>query len=157
MSDIAQIFSNRVLGTAALSWFVAQLIKVVLDLIREKRLDFSRLLGSGGMPSSHAAFAVALSFAIGYETGFDSSVYALSAAFAVVVMVDAAGVRRAAGTQAKLLNRMVVDLIEQGRLPEYESLKELLGHTPVEVFAGAAVGVLVATWWMRVMMGEPFF
>ena len=153
MADIGRLFDNRVLGTAIISWAIAQLIKIALYSVQEKRLDFSRLVGSGGMPSSHSAFVVAMSFAIGYQSGFDSSVFALSAAFALVVMVDAAGVRRAAGTQAKLLNRMVVDLIEQGHLPEHETLKELLGHTPVEVFAGAALGVLVATWWMRVLAG----
>lgn len=149
MANVTRIFENRVLGTAMLAWLIAQLIKVILFSYKEKRLVVSRMIGAGGMPSSHSAFVVAMSFAIGYQAGFDSSVFALSAAFAIVVMYDAAGVRRAAGTQAKLLNRMVVELIEEGRLPQYELLKELLGHTPVEVFAGALLGALVATWWMR--------
>lgn len=149
MENVNNVFDNLVLGTAMLAWFIAQFLKVILYSINEKHLDFSRMIGAGGMPSSHAAFVVAMSFAIGYQTGFDSAVFALSAAFALVVMYDAAGVRRAAGTQAKLLNRMVVDLIEEGHLPQYELLKELLGHTPVEVFAGAALGVAVASWRMR--------
>ena len=153
MKDFWKLFDNRVLGTAIIAWFIAQFLKIILALIKEKRLDLSRLTGSGGMPSSHSAFVVAMSFAIGYQSGFDSSVFALSAAFALVVMVDAAGVRRAAGTQAKMLNQIVVELIEQGQLPEYETLKELLGHTPVQVFAGAALGAAVATWWMRVLVG----
>lgn len=149
MGNVSNVFDNLVLGTAMLAWFIAQLVKVILYTISEKRLDFSRLIGAGGMPSSHAAFVTAMSFAIGYQAGFDSAVFALSAAFALVVMYDAAGVRRAAGTQAKMLNRMVVELIEEGHLPQYEFLKELLGHTPVEVFTGSALGMLVAAIRMR--------
>ncbi len=144
MAELQEFFGNRVLGAAALAWAFAQVLKVILVSIASKKLTLSRMVGSGGMPSSHAAFVVSLAFAIGFRAGFDSAVFALSAVFAIVVMYDAAGVRRAAGIQAKMLNRMVVDLIEEGHLPQYETLKELLGHTPVEVFAGAIVGAFVS-------------
>ncbi len=144
MEDLARFFENRVLGTAIVAWFVAQVLKVIIVSVGAKKLTLSRMIGSGGMPSSHAAFVVSLAFAVGFRVGFDSAVFALAAVFAIVVMYDAAGVRRAAGKQAKLLNQIVVDLLEERQLPHHETLKELLGHTPVEVFAGAAVGAFVA-------------
>lgn len=144
MPEIAEFFSNRALGCAAAAWAVAQVLKVIIVSIASRKLTLSRLIGSGGMPSSHAAFVVSLAFAIGFQNGFQSSVFALSAVFAIVVMYDAAGVRRAAGRQARLLNRMVTELVDKRRLPHYETLKELLGHTPVEVFAGAILGAFVS-------------
>lgn len=149
MREIEMLFQNRVLGTALLGWFVAQVLKVIIILITTRKLDLSRMLGSGGMPSSHAAFVVSLAFGIGFTQGFDSAVFALSSVFALVVMYDAAGVRRAAGRQARLLNRIVVELVEERKKPDYERLKELLGHTPVEVLAGALLGAFVATWIIR--------
>lgn len=148
MNDLDALFQNRVLGTALLGWIIAQVLKVVVLLITMRRLDLTRLTGSGGMPSSHAAFVVSLAMGIGFTEGFDTALFALSAVFALVVMYDAAGVRRAAGVQARLLNRIVIDLIEEGKKPRYEVLKELLGHTPVEVFAGAVVGAMTAVWFL---------
>lgn len=146
MHDFEMLFSNRVLGVAMLAWLIAQVLKVIILLIVTRRLDLTRMIGSGGMPSSHAAFVVSLTFAIGFTTGFETALFALSAVFALVVMYDAAGVRRAAGIQAKMVNRIVTELIEEGKKPDYEILKELLGHTPVEVFAGAVLGAFVAAW-----------
>lgn len=148
MNDIAMLFENKVLGVALLSWLIAQVLKVIILLITTRRLDLTRIVGSGGMPSSHAAFVVSLAMGVGYSAGFDSALFALASVFALVVMYDAAGVRRAAGKQAKLLNRMMVDLFEAGKKPQEETLKELLGHTPVEVFAGAVVGAMAAAWLM---------
>lgn len=148
MNDLEALFQNRVLGTALLGWIIAQVLKVVVLLITMRRLDLTRLTGSGGMPSSHAAVVVSLAMGIGFTEGFDTALFALSAVFALVVMYDAAGVRRAAGVQARLLNRIVIDLIEEGKKPRYEVLKELLGHTPVEVFAGAVVGAMTAVWFL---------
>lgn len=148
MQDFEALFQNRILGTALLAWLVAQLIKVLLVLIQTRKLDIARMFGAGGMPSSHSAFVVSLAFAIGFSQGFDSAVFALATVFAMVVMYDAAGVRRAAGKQARLLNRIVVELFEEKRKLDYEVLKELLGHTPVEVLAGAVLGALVAAWLM---------
>ncbi len=144
MDNMLALFSNRVLGTAVLAWFIAQVMKVVIVSIVARKIMISRMLGMGGMPSSHAAFVVAMAMAVGFRVGFDSAVFALSAALAIVVMYDAQGVRRAAGIQARLLNRIVVEVIEEGRWPQHQAVKELLGHTPVEVFAGAALGAVIA-------------
>ena len=100
MNYIIDIFSNKILQIAIISWFIAQVIKVVLTLLKDRRLDFTRLFGSGGMPSSHASFTVSLATAVGFYTRFTSVEFALAAAFAIVVMYDATGVRRAAGKQA---------------------------------------------------------
>lgn len=148
MSDLDALFNNRVLGTAMLAWAIAQVLKVVVLLITRRRLDLTRLTGSGGMPSSHAAFVVSLAMGIGVTEGFDTPLFAMATVFALVVMYDAAGVRRAVGIQARLLNSVVIDLIEEGKKPRYEVLKELLGHTPVEVFAGAVVGAMTAVWFL---------
>lgn len=146
MRDLELLFDNAVLGVAVLSWAVAQILKVIILLITTRKLDLTRLIGSGGMPSSHAAFVVSLGMGIGFSQGFDTALFALAAVFALVVMYDAAGVRRAAGIQARLLNRIVTEMIEEGKKPDYEVLKELLGHTPVEVFAGAMLGAMIAAW-----------
>ncbi|MDR0896707.1 MAG: divergent PAP2 family protein [Oscillospiraceae bacterium] len=146
MAEFERLLQNRVLGTALLAWLIAQGLKVMLVALFERRLDLSRMIGSGGMPSSHAAFVVSLGFGVGFEAGFDSPLFALAAVFALVVMYDAAGVRRAVGRQARLLNRIVTESIEERHLPPYEQLKELLGHTPVEVFAGAVLGAMIAAW-----------
>lgn len=148
MLELEELFRNAVLGTALLAWAIAQVLKVIILLITTRKLDWTRLIGSGGMPSSHAAFVVSLAMAIGFSQGFESAVFALAAVFALVVMYDAAGVRRAAGKQARLLNRIVTELVEERKKLDYEVLKELLGHTPVEVFAGAVLGALTAAWLM---------
>ena len=137
-------FLNSILVTTLLAWFVAQSLKVILVFFTKKRLDFSRFVGSGGMPSSHSAFAVSLAVAIGLTDGFSSNSFAVSFVLALVVMYDASGIRRAAGQQAKILNKMVENWkIETGEVRE-KQLKELLGHTPYEVFAGAILGAVIA-------------
>ena len=130
--------------TAILSWFVAQVLKVIIVLIKDKRVDFSRFIGSGGMPSSHSAFVTGLTTAIGISKGFSSEIFAVSAVLALVVMYDAAGVRRAAGEQAKILNLMVKEWESQNFKNTEVRLKELLGHTPLQVFAGAILGIVIA-------------
>lgn len=144
MNYIIDIFSNKILQIAIISWFIAQVIKVVLTLLKDRRLDFTRLFGSGGMPSSHASFTVSLATAVGFYTRFTSVEFALAAAFAIVVMYDATGVRRSAGEQAKILNKIVESMRHENFSETGEKLKELLGHTPVQVFAGAILGVVVA-------------
>lgn len=144
MDYITDIFSNKILQTAGVSWLIAQVIKVIITLTKTRRFDFARLLGSGGMPSSHAAFTVSLATAVGLQTGFKSPLFAVTAAFSFVVMYDATGVRRSAGEQAKILNR-IMESMEHGDTKETgKKLKELLGHTPFEVFAGAILGVFIA-------------
>jgi len=122
---------------------IAQVIKVVEDSLRHRRVDLRRLATSGGMPSSHTALVLSLTTVIGSKRGLNSPEFAISAIFSVVVMYDATGVRRAAGRQAQVLNRIIDDLFHREGLRE-ERLRELIGHTPVEVIAGALLGILVA-------------
>lgn len=145
MSNLMEQFlHNEILMTALLSWLVAQMIKVFTVLVRQRRLDFEVLFGSGGMPSSHSAMVTSVATAIGRYNGWNSHLFALAAVVALVVMYDAAGVRRAAGKQAKLLNQIVDDINHHRKEKTQEKLKELLGHTPVEVFAGALLGMAMA-------------
>lgn len=134
------ILGNIYFWTAAYSWLIAQVIKVINDLIVHKKLNVRRLWGSGGMPSSHAATVMSLTTVVGIINGWDSAIFAVSFIFAIVVMYDAAGVRRAAGKQAKVLNQM----IEEKGVKIKERLTELLGHTPFEVFMGAFLGIVNA-------------
>lgn len=144
MTCLLELIRNEILLTAILSWFIAQFIKLVLVLITDRKLDFTRLTGSGGMPSSHSSFTVSLAAATGFEAGFDSVVFALALAFSLVVMYDASGIRRSAGQQAVILNQIVEKLGKEGFSQTSKKLKELLGHTPLEVFAGAILGIVVA-------------
>ncbi len=134
-----QLTQNSVLLTAVAAWAIAQITKTITFAIQERKLDFSRLVGTGGMPSSHTTFVTSLATGVGIVEGWDSSLFALAAVFALVVMYDAAGVRRAAGKQAKILNRIVDDIYKKDFHPE--RLKELLGHTPIEVLVGAIFGI----------------
>ncbi len=143
MDTLIEILGNRILWTGLVAWFSAQLIKVALTLMLQKKFDVHRFVGSGGMPSSHSSFLCAVSTAVGFQEGFSSSLFAVSVCFTMVVMYDAAGVRRAAGKQAAVLNRIIDDMFKNGKGWDDEKLKELIGHTPVQVFAGALLGVLV--------------
>ena len=143
---------NRCLWVAVLAWFCAQTIKILLCLITTHRLNFSLIMGSGGMPSSHSATVCALTTSIALTEGLDSPLFAITAIFSFIVMYDAAGVRRAAGEQAKILNRIVRRAQEHKDevLAERPSdLKELIGHTPIQVFAGALLGVLLPLLFFR--------
>ncbi|NLM55220.1 MAG: divergent PAP2 family protein [Firmicutes bacterium] len=133
--------------TSLVAWAIAQGLKLITWAAAAREWNFKRLVEPGGMPSSHSAFVTSLSTAVGIELGFDSVIFALAAAFAVVVMYDASGVRRAAGRQAKVLNAILEDLNRRELHPE--RLRELLGHTPFEVLVGALLGVVVAVWRMR--------
>ena len=140
--QLLAVLENRVLIAAVLTWFIAQVLKVVLVFWKEKRIDFSRMVGSGGMPSSHSALITAMAASVGKYAGLDSVLFAIAATVAMVVMYDAANVRREAGRQAELLNKIVLDLYRDNHLDQ-EKLKELLGHTPVEVAAGMVLGIAV--------------
>jgi acid phosphatase family membrane protein YuiD len=144
MKYINEFLNNSVLLTAILSWFVAQVLKVVFVLIWNKRFDFHRFVGSGGMPSSHSSFVVSLAAAVGLVEGFASTMFAVCVVVAAVVMYDAAGIRRAAGQQARILNRIVDKWGKEDFRVTEKKLKELLGHTPVEVLAGAILGIIIA-------------
>lgn len=126
------------------SWLIAQLIKVSAGIVRERRFNFKWLIGTGGMPSSHAAGATALATACGLDSGFDSVGFALSFVFALVTMFDAQGVRRSAGTQAALLNQIMDDMYWRGKI-ENEKLLELIGHTPLQVIVGGFLGMTLAS------------
>lgn len=134
---------NDVLWASALAWFLAQLSKAIVLVLREHRFHARTMLSAGGMPSSHSALVMALTTRIGMDMGTGSTVFALAVVFAGVVLYDAAGVRRAVSMQARTLNRMIEELFEQQRFSE-RRLIELLGHTPFEVFVGAMLGIVTA-------------
>ena len=134
---------NRILLTALIAWVTAQSLKVPSTLLAKRRWDFMRPVSPGGMPSSHSALVTALSIAVGRVKGFASAEAAIAIVLAFIVMYDSAGVRRAAGAQAIVLNQIVDEVFKGGRIRE-ERLRELLGHTPIEVFAGAFLGAVVA-------------
>lgn len=140
---VYSILSNRTITVPVFAWFVAQFLKVINVVLVEKKLDFTRFIGSGGMPSSHSSFIVSLAATVGKIKGVESAEFGISVAVAIIVMYDAAGVRRAAGKQAKVLNKLVFSQKEEGRSNFDENLKELIGHSPFEVFMGALLGVLI--------------
>ncbi len=142
MKQLQLIVTNKYIYIPFLVWFFIQTFKVIWDLKTTKKFNFKRILGAGGMPSSHSAVVTSLAVLIGKNNGFDSSIFALALVFAMVVMYDAAGVRRAAGKQAHLLNR----IIETPGLTDVqvqEKLVEVLGHTPLQVIVGAIIGIIV--------------
>lgn len=130
------------LTPALVAWAIAQVLKVGLTSVRERRLNLRVLAEMGGMPSSHAAIVMGLTSAIGRLNGLTSAPFAIALIFSIVVMYDAQGVRRAAGRQAAVLNRLVEDLVSMRQFRD-DRLRELLGHTPFEVLVGAALGVAV--------------
>ena len=132
----------RYLLPPLLAWGIAQALKVTLVSVRQRRLNLRVLAETGGMPSSHSALVTGLTFGIGRLNGFNSAPFAIALIFSFVVMYDAAGVRRAAGRQAAVLNRLVEDLVAMRGIQE-DRLRELLGHTPVEVVVGAVLGAAV--------------
>lgn len=132
---------NLILVLAGVAWAVAQVLKGIMSLVRLHRLDFRQLVSSGGMPSSHSAFVCACASSTGALYGWSSPLFAIAAVLAIVVMYDAANVRKAAGEQAKILNYMMEHWMEMRPALFGKELKELLGHTPVQVFAGALLGI----------------
>jgi len=131
---------QRYLLPAAVAWLIAQGLKLGLYSARRRRLDLRILAEMGGMPSSHSALVMALTAALGRVNGVNSSVFAVALVLSIVVMYDAQGVRRAAGLQASVLNRLMDDLMAQRGIRE-DRLRELVGHTPVQVLVGAALGI----------------
>ncbi|MDR3240382.1 MAG: divergent PAP2 family protein [Clostridiales bacterium] len=139
---LGEFLENSILWTAILSWAAAQIIKVLIEFKRTKKINTALFISAGGMPSSHSSFVTAMTMSIGFKEGFNSSMFALSAVLSLIVMYDAAGVRRAAGHQAAAINMLFRTFEDQGiRLDK--KLKELLGHTPFEVAAGAILGILI--------------
>jgi hypothetical protein len=136
------LFRNKAFWVTNLSWVTAQSLKIIIGLFREKKFNFNWLLRTGGLPSAHSAAVAALAFSLGKELGFSSPFFALACFFALITMFDAQTWRRSIGVQAHILNRIMDDLHSKKKIRE-DRLKELAGHTPTEVFAGALVGVLV--------------
>ena len=146
---MGSVLHNRALLACLVAWFTAQIAKYLIDGIRKEGWSARRLfLGSGGMPSSHTAFVSCLATMAGMTEGFDSLAFAMCFVLAFIVMTDAAGVRRSAGKQAELLNKLVQDLVASGEWPNTEKLKEMLGHTPFQVIIGGLLGILVALLFM---------
>lgn len=144
MQDIGDILNNRVLLIALVACFVAQGLKLVFEVIKHRKVDLRVLVTTGGMPSAHSALVTALAAGVGQTLGWASPNFAVATVFAIIVMYDAAGVRQAAGQQARILNQMVDELFHEK--PDFfqDRLKELLGHTPVQVIAGSVLGVTIS-------------
>ena len=134
----------RYLIVPFVTWFCVQTFKVLWELATTKKFNFKRIIGAGGMPSSHSAIVMAITIMVGKETGFDNWPFAMSLVFSSVVMYDAAGVRRAAGKQATLLNKIIETPGLTG-MQVQERLVEVLGHTPLQVFVGAIIGIIVGS------------
>lgn len=139
-------FENRIFFTAAAGWCVAQVLKTFIHMFFNKKFEVERLVGSGGMPSSHSATVCALATATCIECGGASAEFAISLILAIIVMYDAMGVRRETGIQAELLNDIVEIFTDMGRkeISDQDKLKEFIGHTPLQVLVGAILGILVA-------------
>lgn len=143
MIDLVEFGKNYIFWTSVAAWIIAQALKVIFGIFRERRFNFRWFVGTGGMPSSHAAGASALATSVGVTYGFDSALFAVTLLFALIVLFDAQGVRLSTGQQAEILNKMLDDIYWKKKLDE-EKLKEFIGHTPVEVWAGAILGILVS-------------
>lgn len=135
------IFENHLLVNALISWAIAQVLKAIINAVVHRKFDFFRLFGDGGMPSGHSATVTALAVTAGLEYGFDSPVFAIASIMAIIVMHDAMGVRLEAGKHAKALNELY-DLLNSD-LDNDNKMKELLGHTPLQVVFGALLGLFV--------------
>ena len=140
---MTELVSNVHLWSLLIAWFSAQFIKILIALFRREGFTLKMLMASGGMPSSHSASVCALAASIAVRQGMDSPIFAVACLFAFIVMYDAAGVRRETGEQAKLLNKISSDLSNGNTKYLERDLKELVGHTPLQVFAGAALGIIL--------------
>ncbi|WP_310481846.1 divergent PAP2 family protein [Chamaesiphon sp. VAR_48_metabat_403] len=145
MNDIGLMLDNRILLVAIAACLIAQVLKLIIDLIQNGKFSAKVLTTTGGMPSAHSALVTALATGVGQSSGWKSADFAIAAIFAIIVMYDAAGVRQAAGKQARILNQMVDELFSEDHKFNEEKLKELLGHTPVQVIAGSILGIAI-TW-----------
>ena len=144
LHSMMEIFTNRILGCALLAWLIAQVLKIPTYWLVEKRLDWRRILGAGGMPSSHTAFVVSLTIMVGCVEGFHTALFAVCFTLVAIVMYDATGVRRETGTQAQVINEILRNVFIDGKPISDDNLKELVGHKPIEVAAGAIIGLITA-------------
>lgn len=142
MNILTEIVRNKCIYVPFILWFLIQTFKVVSDLVVNKKLNVKRIIGAGGMPSSHSAVVCSLSMLVGREYGFDSGIFAIALVMSFIVMYDAAGVRRASGKQARILNK-ILENPGMSTVEVQEKLIEALGHTPIQVFVGAVIGFFV--------------
>ena len=153
MAFLQGLIHNPVLVAGIMGWFVAQVLKTVIHLLITKKLVWERMVGSGGMPSSHSATVCALATAAGIQYGSESFAFAISVILAIVVMHDAMGVRRETGIQARVLNEMMTLFREMGtKMSVEDKLKEFVGHTPLQVWIGALLGIVVGFLACQVML-----
>jgi acid phosphatase family membrane protein YuiD len=134
------LLDNRILVASFVAWAVAQVSKTIIDLIQQRKLILGRLVSSGGMPSSHSALVTGLATATGRVAGIDSAAFAIAVVLASIVMYDAAGVRRAVSIQARILNQMIDEAFQGSPMAE-KRLRELIGHTPIQVIVGGLLGI----------------
>jgi uncharacterized protein len=144
INNISEILDNRILLVAIAACLIAQVLKLIIDLIQNGKFSVKVLTTTGGMPSAHSALVTALAAGVGESLGWKSAEFAIATIFAIVVMYDAAGVRQAAGKQARILNQMIDELFSEDHKFNEEKLKELLGHTPVQVIAGSILGIVIS-------------
>ena len=144
MQFIIDLWGNVPLRCSIIAWMVAQALKVLITLWLNRQWDWRRWFGMGGMPSSHSAFVFSLMVSVGIRDGLSSTLFALSFALAAIVIYDAMGVRAETGTQGAVLNKILRQVLVEGKPITEDTLKELVGHTPLEVLGGIAVGLLVA-------------
>jgi uncharacterized protein len=144
MEIFDKIFNNHVLIVSLAACFIAQGFKIIVELVRHQKVTVKAFFSAGGMPSAHSALVAALATAVGQNMGWESPDFAIACLFAVIVMYDAAGVRQAAGKQARILNQILDELFDENKELNQERLKELLGHTPVQVFVGLLLGIVIA-------------
>ncbi|MCL1474851.1 divergent PAP2 family protein [Argonema antarcticum] len=144
MQDFGHILDNRVLLVALLACLIAQILKLVIHLIQHGKVTVRVLVETGGMPSAHSALVASLAAGVGQTVGWASAEFALATIFAIIVMYDAAGVRQAAGKQARILNQIIDELFREHPTFNEDRLKELLGHTPFQVIVGSALGITIS-------------
>lgn len=142
-----ELLGNRILQASVIAWASAQILKFFIDLFWRRKINFRALTTMGGMPSSHSAAVSSLATGVGLMDGLGSTIFAVALWFAAVTMYDAAGIRRAAMIQARILNQIIQELFEGHPISDTK-LRELLGHTPVEVFVGMLMGIGIAYWWL---------
>ena len=151
MDYFIDIATNAPIVCAVLGWLIAQLLKIVVTAVVEKTVDFGKFMAPGGMPSSHSAFVTALAATVGWQEGVGSVYFALAAAFALIVMYDACGVRRAVGEQAKVINLLIDFLKEHDPQTDQETIRVILGHTPFQVVMGFILGLVIAFVYKMIM------
>lgn len=144
MHDFGSILDNHVLLVALLACAIAQALKTIVEFLKHGKVNLRALVTTGGMPSAHSAFVTALATGVGQSVGWETPEFAIAASFAIIVMYDAAGVRQAAGKQARILNQILDELFQEHPKFSEDRLKELLGHTPFQVIVGSSLGAVIS-------------